>query len=106
MMAAIRSIGIVGAGTMGRGIAELAARSGFAVTLHDAVEGAAEKAIFAIRENFARDVEKGRLQAAEATAIGGRLSAGGLEDAARSDLIVEAIREDLETKQALFRDLA
>jgi 3-hydroxybutyryl-CoA dehydrogenase len=102
-MSAVRSIGVVGAGTLGRGIAELAARAGYAVTLHDAIAGAAEKALKTIDETLKRDVEKGRLAADQAEAILNNIAATGLDGIAPADLVIEAIVEKLEAKQALFR---
>ena len=102
----VRSIGVVGAGTMGRGIAELAARSGFIVTLHDAVEGAADRSMAAIADRLARDVAKARMTEAEAASVLRRVSIAGLEVVAAADLVIEAIREDLEVKRSLFRDLS
>lgn len=102
-MSGIATIGVVGAGAMGRGIAELAARSGFGVRLHDAVAGAAERAVATIADTLRRDVEKGRLEEAEADAVRGRVSTAALDAVARADLVIEAIVEDLDAKQDLFR---
>ncbi len=102
-MTAVASIGVVGAGAMGRGIAELAARSGFAVRLHDAADGAVARAIAAIGDGVGREVAKGRLDAAEAAAIRGGIAAATLAEVAQADLVIEAIVEDLDAKQALFR---
>jgi len=102
-MTGIAAIGVVGAGAMGRGIAELAARGGFGVRLHDAAAGAAERAVATIGDALRRDVEKGRLDASEAAAIGGRVSPAALDAVARADLVIEAIAEDLAAKQDLFR---
>lgn len=104
-MTAVASIGVVGAGTMGRGIAELAARSGFMVRLHDAAARAAEQAVSAIGEALRRDVAKQRLEAPEADAILRRVSAASLAEAAGADLVIEAIVEDLAAKQDLFRSI-
>jgi 3-hydroxybutyryl-CoA dehydrogenase len=104
-MRVVRSIGVVGAGTMGRGIAELAARAGFTVMLHDAAEGAASRALATIGETLKRDVEKGRLQPGEAEGIVNGIAAAPLEAVAAADLVIEAIVEKLEIKQALFRDI-
>jgi 3-hydroxybutyryl-CoA dehydrogenase len=104
-MTPIATIGVVGAGAMGRGIAELAARNGFAVRLHDAVDGAVSGAVAAIDANLARDVEKGRLDAAAAEAILSRILPSSLDDVAGADLVIEAIAEDLGAKQALFREI-
>ena len=102
-MSAVATIGVVGAGAMGRGIAELAARSGIYVRLYDAAEGAVARAIVAIGDRLGGDVAKGRLDAAEAGAIGGGIAAGTLAEVAAADLVIEAIVEDLAAKQALFR---
>jgi len=75
-MARVRTIGVIGAGTMGRGIAELAARSGFSVTLHDAAENAAAHAIGTIRDGLDRDVSKGRMTRPDAEVLVGRLAFG------------------------------
>jgi 3-hydroxybutyryl-CoA dehydrogenase len=101
-MSGIATIGIVGAGAMGRGIAELAARQGFAVRLTDARDGAAEAALAAIGTTLDRDVAKGRLGTAEADAIRCRLAPASLADVANADVVVEAIVEDLAAKRSLF----
>ena len=59
-MTAVATIGVVGAGAMGRGIAELAARSDFAVSLYDAADDAVARAITAIGNGLSREVAKGR----------------------------------------------
>ncbi len=101
-MTDVAAIGVVGAGAMGRGIAELAARSGFAVSLHDAADGAVERAVQTIGDALQRDVDKGRLSAGDAAAIRGRITRASLTEVAAADLVIEAIVEDLEAKQALF----
>ena len=98
-MTAVATIGVVGAGAMGRGIAELAARSGFAVRLHDAADGAVARAIAAIGDGVGREVAKGRLDAAKAAAIRGGIAAATLAEVAQADLVIEAIVEDLDAKQ-------
>jgi 3-hydroxybutyryl-CoA dehydrogenase len=104
-MTGIATIGVVGAGAMGRGIAELAARSGFDVRLTDSAEDAVARAVAAIGEALRRDVDKGRFDAAEADAIRARIATASLAEVARADLVIEAIVEDLAAKQALFRAL-
>jgi 3-hydroxybutyryl-CoA dehydrogenase len=101
-MSAIATIGVIGAGAMGRGIAELAARQGFTARLNDVRDGAAEAALATIAGTLDRDVEKGRLVRTDADAIRARITAASLLDTARCDLIVEAIVEDLAAKQALL----
>jgi len=94
-------VAVVGAGTMGGGIAQVAAIAGHEVIVHDAVEGAAERAVAAIRDRVARLVAKGRLGPTEL-----RLAvATELGDLAPARCVIEAVAEDLAVKQALFADL-
>lgn len=100
------TIGIVGTGTMGRGIAQIFAASGNSVILHDARTGAAAEAREFVAGMFARAAEKGRMTPAEADAAAGRIStAAGLADFSGCDLIIEAIIENLKVKQDLFSAL-
>jgi 3-hydroxybutyryl-CoA dehydrogenase len=102
----IERIGVLGAGTMGAGIAQIAAEAGIAVALHDPAAGATQRARDRIAGFLARRVEKGQLEGAAATAAGERISeARALEDLADSDLVIEAIPEELELKQDAFRRL-
>lgn len=100
------TIGVVGAGTMGRGIVQLFAQAGHTVYCHDAQPGAAAKAVEYVDGMFARAVEKGRMAAADHEGARRRLKAcAGLADLADCELVIEAIVEDLEVKRALFREL-
>ncbi len=100
------TIGVVGAGTMGRGIVQLFAQAGHRVRCFDAFEGAAPKAIEFVSGMIGRGVEKGRITAGAFDAIKNRLHvAASLADLADCELVVEAIVEDLEAKRALFRQL-
>ncbi len=100
------TIGVVGAGTMGRGIVQLFAQAGHPVRCHDAQPGAAAKAVDYVDGMFARAVEKGRMAAAEHAAARERLKAcESLADLADCGLVIEAIVEDLDVKRALFREL-
>lgn len=100
------TLGIVGCGVMGAGIAQIAAAAGLEVRLVDAREGAADKAVEQVRARFARLVEKSRMSPEAAEAAGQRLeAASAVSDLADARLVVEAIVEDLEAKQALFREL-
>lgn len=99
-------IGIVGTGAMGRGIAQVSAEGGMSVHLFDAQPGAAEKARDFIKSMVERAVAKGTRTPAAAAEIAGRLIvAGKLEELASCDLVVEAIVEKLDVKQALFASL-
>jgi 3-hydroxybutyryl-CoA dehydrogenase len=97
---------VVGTGTMGQGIAQVALVAGHPVRLYDAVPGRAHEAVAAIGGRLDRLVEKDRLTAAERDAARARLlAAGSLEELAGCSLVVEAVLERLEVKQQLFRDL-
>ena len=98
--------GVAGAGTMGRGIAQVLARSGARTLLFDAQPGAARKAKESIGAALGKLAEKGRLSAAEIEATMGRLEVvDSLEALKPCHVVVEAIVEDLAAKQALFRSL-
>jgi 3-hydroxybutyryl-CoA dehydrogenase len=100
------ALGLVGCGTMGRGIAQIAAQAGIAVRLVDSRPGAAEEARAAVAETLAKLAARGKLPAAEAAAASSRLRVcSGVADLAGCDLVVEAVVEDLEAKRALFREL-
>ena len=98
--------GVAGAGTMGRGIAQVLAQCGARTLLYDAQPGAARKAKDAIAGSLARLVEKGRLSASQVDASLGRLElADSLQGLAPCHVVIEAIVEDLAAKQQLFRSL-
>jgi 3-hydroxybutyryl-CoA dehydrogenase len=102
----IRRIGVIGAGTMGNGIAQVFAQSGFEVHLVDAVAPALDRAKSTIEKSLGKFVEKGKMTAADRDAAVGRLSTGTdvgvLGDA---DFVVEAIVEDVDAKRDLFGQL-
>ena len=99
-------LGVVGAGAMGAGIAQLAATAGLPVRLVDVRAGAARDARDAIAARLARSVEKGRLDAAEREARVGRIRpVADLSDLADCPLVIEAIVEDLSAKTDLFQRL-
>ncbi|MDN7524830.1 3-hydroxyacyl-CoA dehydrogenase [Burkholderia orbicola] len=99
-------VGVIGAGAMGAGIAQVAAAAGHAVLLYDLNEAACDKALAGIRAQFARLAEKGRLEPAQADAAGNRLRAvRALADFAGAALIVEAAAERLDVKREIFATL-
>ncbi len=99
-------VGVVGAGAMGAGIAEVAAASGIPVVLLDARPGAAAAAIEAILGRARKRVASGKLDPARLDALAGALSvAEALPDLADCDLVVEAIVEDLNAKREIFASL-
>lgn len=100
------TVGVVGTGSMGRGIMQVSAQGGMHVIAYDEKPGAAQAARDYIARMLARTVEKGQMPAEAADAALKRIVvATGLEDLAKANLIIEAIVERLDVKQALFARL-
>jgi 3-hydroxybutyryl-CoA dehydrogenase len=95
---------VIGAGIMGTGIAQVAARAGYRTDLYDVAPGAAQKSLERIADSLGRAVEKGRCTAQEREEALQRLSAASDLDAAaaQADLVIEAAPEDLQLKRDLF----
>ena len=106
-MTDIRTVAVIGAGTMGHGIAQVAAQAGCTVRLADAQAGAAERALGRVRVNLDGAVERGKLDPAARDAVLGRLQpcADARAAAEGADAVIEAVPERLDLKQALFREL-
>jgi len=99
-------VGVIGAGTMGNGIAQVFAQSGFEVTLVDAAAPALDRARATVEKSLAKFVEKGKLSVPDRDAALGRLTTAiGVDAAAEADYIVEAIFEDAAAKRELFKRL-
>ena len=106
-MSKIRTIGVVGAGQMGNGIAHVAAASGYDVRLSDISEEAVARGLATINKNLGRQVKKGNLTDADAAAIVGRITTGtALDVHGDADLIVEAATERVDLKFRIFEDLS
>jgi 3-hydroxybutyryl-CoA dehydrogenase len=102
----INRVGVVGAGTMGNGIAQVFAHAGFQVRLIDASSTALDRARGAIEKSLAKFVEKGRLSPVDRDAAMDRVATGTNVDAlADVEYVVEAIFEDVEAKRGLFARL-
>jgi len=102
----IRTLGVVGAGTMGNGIAQVAAMSGFDTIMVDVAPKALEKGVATIERSLAKLVEKERLSAADSEAARGRLAtAGELSALASCELVVEAVVERFEVKREVLAEL-
>jgi 3-hydroxybutyryl-CoA dehydrogenase len=100
---AIRTIGIIGAGQMGNGIAHVAAVAGFEVRLHDLAEDRIKAALATIDGNMARQVAKGAIgDEIRRDAMAKITAAPGLEGLADCDLVIEAATESEETKRKIF----
>ena len=105
-MAEISTIGVVGAGQMGSGIAQVSAVSGFRVILNDIAETFLEKGLSVISKNLQRQVEKGKLDPAQKEAIGGRIKTTvKLEEMSEADFVIEAATENEPLKLNLFGEL-
>ena len=102
----ISRIAVLGAGTMGNGIAQVCAMAGFSVALFDPVPGAVARALGTIRGNLDKGVERGKVDAATRdAALESLREAASLEDAAReADLVIEAVPERMELKTQIFRE--
>jgi 3-hydroxybutyryl-CoA dehydrogenase len=103
-VAEIKTIAVIGAGTMGRGIAHAAALGGYRTILEDILPNALRRAETEIRANLDKAVELGKVSAGDANAAFGRLEyAGSVDEAARqAELVIEAVPEELESKIEIF----
>lgn len=102
----IRSVAVIGAGTMGSGIAMACANAGLPVHLSDTTSDPLESGMRAIRGNYAGSVDRGRLTPAAVEERLARITARpSLEGVAQADLVIEAVFEDLAVKQDVFRQL-
>jgi 3-hydroxybutyryl-CoA dehydrogenase len=105
-MADIHTVGIVGSGIMGSGLAEVAARSGFDVVVRSRTQSGAEAVVSGVTKNLDRQVDKGKLEPAERDLVLGRITATDhLGRLAECDLVIESVVEDLEVKRELFAEL-
>jgi 3-hydroxybutyryl-CoA dehydrogenase len=102
----LETIGVVGSGTMGNGIAQIAARAGYDVVMCDVKEEFLQRGTTAIDKSLQRDVDKERLTAEEKAAITGRIqTTTNLEALRDAAFVVEAVTEDLQVKSDLFKSL-
>ena len=103
----IATIGVVGAGTMGAGIAQVAARAGFDVVLVDQAETWLDRGLATITENLDRQVEKGRLADTARDAILARIEGSiQIPHLSGCELVIEAVTESFATKSDVFREVA
>ena len=102
----IKTIGVIGAGTMGNGIAQVFAQSGFDVKLCDTVPAAIDKAKATIEKSLGKFVDKGKMTTADRDLALGRLKAfSSIDNLADVDYVVEAIAERMDVKTGVFRQL-
>jgi len=102
----ISKVGVLGCGLMGHGITQVAAQSGFEVVVREVDQDRLDGGIGRIEKQLARAVEKGRMEHADADAVRGRITPTlEYRDLADSDLVVEAITEDLALKLAMWGEV-
>ncbi|MFD3531299.1 3-hydroxyacyl-CoA dehydrogenase family protein [Streptomyces sp. NPDC058664] len=101
-----RKLAVIGAGLMGSGIAQVSAQAGWDVVLRDVTDAALTRGTDGIKASYDRFVAKGKLDAADAEAALGRITATTeLEAVADADVVVEAVFENLDVKHEIFRSL-
>lgn len=99
-------VGVIGAGTMGNGIAQVAARAGYAVVMRDVEQSFLDRGLVAINKSLQRDVDKDRLAEAEKRAIVARIkTTTTLDDFRDAAIVIEAVTEDFKVKAEVFRAL-
>lgn len=102
----IRSVGVLGAGLMGSGIAQVSALAGFRTVVREVSDALSERGRAAVENGMRRSVERGKLDAAEMEAALGRLQfTTSIDQLGDCDFIIEAVVEDLEVKNALWKEL-
>lgn len=102
----IRAVGVIGAGTMGSGIAQVCSQIGWEVRLHDAQPGGVEAGILRIEEFWSKGIQKGKTDTNMVEKWRMNIIPSSLEEAAmRSDLIIEAVPERMDLKSDIFRSL-
>lgn len=102
----VAAVGIVGAGTMGGGIAMSFANAGIPVTIVEVTDEALQRGLGVCRSNYRRSAEKGRITAAQVEANMNRIRGStSYDDLAAADLVIEAVFEDPDLKQQVFRQL-
>ena len=103
---AMKKIMVLGAGTMGSGIAQVLAQAGYEIVMRDVETSFVEKGLAAISKRLAKMVEKGKLTAADKAAVEGRIT-GSVEIRAGqdADMVIEAILENMELKEGVYKEL-
>jgi len=102
----IKVIGVLGAGTMGNGIAQVAAQAGYQVIMRDIEDRFVENGLRAIEKFLTKGVEKGKItEEAKKEALSRIRGTTRMEDLSEADLVIEAVFEDLDLKKSLFKEL-
>src|SRR6476660_4074211 len=102
----ITTVGVLGSGIMGAGLAEVASKAGYGVVVRSRTSSSADALLASLDKALAKQVERGKLEEVERKAVLGRITVtdhlGGL---ANCDLVIESVVEDLAVKKALFAEL-
>jgi len=102
----IKTIGVLGAGSMGNGIAQVAAQSGYNVVVRDIEDKLVDKALKNIDKFLSKSVEKGKIAADDKTTILGRIKGTTkIEDLKDADFVIEVVFEEMELKKKVFKEL-
>src|SRR6185503_454158 len=102
----ISKVGVVGCGLMGHGISQICAQAGWDVVVREIDQTQLDKGMAKVEKQLARAVEKGKMEQSEADAVRGRITTTlDYADLADSDLVIEAITEDLDRKLEMWREL-
>jgi 3-hydroxybutyryl-CoA dehydrogenase len=102
----IKTIGVLGAGSMGNGIAQVAAQSGYNVVMRDVEDKFVDRALKGIDKFLSKSVEKGKIAADDKTAILGRIKGTTkMEDLKDADFVIEVVFEEMELKKKVFKEL-
>jgi 3-hydroxybutyryl-CoA dehydrogenase len=102
----MKNVVVIGAGTMGNGIAHTAAASGLSVTLIDVENPILDRAMNTISANLQRGVDKAKMSVDEKSAVLGRIrTSTDMDTIANADIVIEAIIENLDAKRSLFQKL-
>jgi 3-hydroxybutyryl-CoA dehydrogenase len=102
----IKMIGVLGAGSMGNGIAQVAAQAGYQVVMRDIEDRFVENGLKAIGKFLAKSVEKGKMTEEQKKGVLGRIKGTTrMEDLKDADFVIEAVFEDLELKKSIFKQL-
>src|SRR5262245_15094524 len=103
----MKTLGILGTGTMGAGIAQIAAQAGYSVLFWNRKPASVEKGVASVKKGFGRLLQKERISQADHDAAIARIrGVSALEDVKTADILIEAVPEELEVKRELYEKLA
>jgi 3-hydroxybutyryl-CoA dehydrogenase len=104
-MAEIKTVGVIGAGQMGTGIAHVTALGGYSVLINDAAADRAVESLDAIARNLARQASKGQIEQGRVKSALDRIRVASLEEIGETDLVIEAATENEDVKKSVFQSL-